>query len=156
MRLTSVGAVMAVAGVLALFSSPISGADGAGGNETNERAKFVGVWKGFAVEGKGENPDRGPVQLEITVTEKTMHGIQIKGGERIDHGEGNYTLALGADPKQLDAAKTVQRGRGQAFVGIYELDGDTLKWCVSPQKVRPTTFETKKGQFLLILKRSKQ
>jgi uncharacterized protein (TIGR03067 family) len=123
--------------------------------EKAERAKFVGLWKGFTVEGKGENPDRGPVRLEITVTEKTMHGIQIKEDGDIDHGVGEYTLDLAADPAWLDAAKTNARGRKQAYTGIYKLEGDTLKWCVSPQKVRPETFETKKGQFLVILKRDK-
>jgi uncharacterized protein (TIGR03067 family) len=125
-----------------------------GAGEQAERTKFVGAWKGFAVEGKGETPDRGPVKLEITITEKTMHGLQIREDGNIDHGVGEYTLNLAADPAQLDAAKTGGRGRQQAYVGIYQLQGDTLKWCVSPQKVRPQTFETKKGQFLLILRRA--
>ncbi|MBC8869390.1 MAG: PQQ-binding-like beta-propeller repeat protein [Planctomycetes bacterium] len=124
--------------------------------EAAERARFVGVWKGFTVERKGENPDRGPVKLELTITEQTMRGIQIRGNERIDHGEGEYTLGLASTPCQLDAAKTNERGRKQAYVGIYELEGDTLKWCVSPQKVRPKTFETIKGQFLLILRKDKE
>jgi uncharacterized protein (TIGR03067 family) len=124
-------------------------------DEKAERARFIGHWKGFTVEGKGENPDRGPVKLEITVTEKTMHGIQIKEDGDIDHGVGEYTLDLASDPAQLDAAKAGPRGRKQAYIGIYKLEGDTLKWCVSPQKVRPETFETKKGQFLVILKRDK-
>jgi uncharacterized protein (TIGR03067 family) len=122
-------------------------------SEAQERARFVGVWKGFTVEGKGENPDRGPVKLELIIKERTMRGIEIKGPDRIDHGEGEYTLQLDANPRHLDAAKTLPRGRKQAYIGIYTLEGDTLKWCVSPQKVRPTSFETKKGQFLLILKR---
>jgi uncharacterized protein (TIGR03067 family) len=96
------------------------------------------------------------VKLEITITEKVMKGIQIQGEKRIDHGEGGFTLDLKASPAQLDAAKANERGRQQAYVGIYQLEGDTLKWCVSPQKVRPTTFETKKGQFLLILNRDKK
>jgi len=121
--------------------------------DTAERARLVGVWKGFTVDGKGENPDRGPVKLELTITEKTIHGIEIKGDERVDHGEGEYTLDPAADPRQLDGAKAVGRNRKQVYIGIYKLEGDTLKWCVSPQKVRPTTFETRKGQFLLILKR---
>jgi len=125
-------------------------------DEKAERARFVGVWRGFTVEGQGENPDRGPVKLRITITEKTMHGIQIKDDGDIDHGEGEYTLDLAADPPRLDAAKTRGRGRRQAYIGIYTLEGDTLKWCVSPQKVRPETFETKKGQFLVILKRDKR
>lgn len=122
-------------------------------DETAERAKLAGVWRGFTVEGKGENPDRGPVKLELTITERTMRGIQIRDSERIDHGQGEYTLDLAADPSRLDAATTVGRGRKRAYLGIYKLEGDTLRWCVSPQKVRPQTFETRKGQFLLILKR---
>jgi len=140
-----------------IVSGALAGAAWAAGakapSEAQERARFVGVWKGFTVEGKGENPDRGPVKLELIIKERTMRGIEIKGPDRIDHGEGEYTLQLDANPRHLDAAKTLPRGRKQAYVGIYTLEGDTLKWCVSPQKVRPTSFETKKGQFLLILKR---
>src|SRR5581483_6096487 len=33
------------------------------------RDKLVGVWNGYAVEGKGENPDRGPVKIELTITQ---------------------------------------------------------------------------------------
>ena len=128
---------------------------GAEENDPQERGKFVGTWKGFAVEGRGENPDRGPVKLELRITEKTMKGLEFKGTNVVDHGEGEFALDLGPTPKQLDAWKTNERGRKQNYVGIYTLEGDTLKWCVSPQKVRPETFETKKGQFLLILKRQK-
>jgi uncharacterized protein (TIGR03067 family) len=128
---------------------------GAGVNEPQERQKFVGVWKGFAVEGRGENPDRGPVKLELRITEKSMKGLEFKGTNVVDHGEGEFALDLNQNPKYLDAWKTNERGRKQNYVGIYTLEGDTLKWCVSPQKTRAETFETKKGQFLLILKRQK-
>lgn len=119
-----------------------------------ERAKFVGVWAGYAVNGKGENPDAGPAKLELTITETTITGIEIKNGVRVDHGQGEFTLDLTADPRHLDGRQTNARGRARNYVGIYTLEGNTLKWCVSPQKERPTTFETKKGQFLLILKRA--
>ena len=121
--------------------------------ELGERQKFVGTWKGFTVEGRGENPDRGPVKLELRITGKVMKGLEFKGTNVVDHGEGEFTLDLSQSPKYLDAWKTNERGRKQNYVGIYTIEGDTLKWCVSPQKVRPQTLETKKGQFLLILKR---
>jgi uncharacterized protein (TIGR03067 family) len=142
------GVVLAVS-VIAAAERP-----GGSGQEQAARAKFVGVWKGFVVDGKGENPDRGHVELEITVTERTMHGTQIRDDGNLDHGVGQYTLNLAAVPNHLDAAQTVGRGRQRTYVGIYKLDGDTLHWCVSPQKVRPETFETVKGQFLLILRRT--
>lgn len=147
-----ISAVLVAGGAMTAWPA----ADPPSRGEAAERARFVGAWKGFTVEGKGENPDRGPVKLELTVTQRTIRGIQIQGTDRIDHGEGNYTLDLGSNPPHLDASKTNERGRQQAYVGIYNLVGDTLKWCVSPQKVRPETFETKKGQFLLILKRDKK
>lgn len=118
-----------------------------------ERQRLIGTWKGFAVEGHGENPDRGPVKLELRIAEKTMKGLEFKGKNVVDHGEGEFALDLKQSPKHLDAWKANERGRKQNYVGIYTLEGDTLKWCVSPQKARPETFETKKGQFLLILKR---
>jgi uncharacterized protein (TIGR03067 family) len=128
---------------------------GADENDQQERQKFVGVWKGFTVEGRGENPDRGSVKLELRVTENAMKGLEFKGTNVVDHGEGEFALDLSRNPKYLDAWKTNERGRRQTYVGIYTLEGDTFKWCVSPQKTRPETFETKKGQFLLILKRQK-
>jgi uncharacterized protein (TIGR03067 family) len=143
----------AIAAIVLIAAIHLHAGQPAKPTEAGERARFVGLWKGFTVEGAGERPDRGPVQLELIITERTIHGIQIKGDEREDHGQGQYTLELGENPRQLDASQTNERGRVRAYVGIYELEGDTLKWCVSPQKVRPTTFETRKGQFLLILKR---
>ncbi len=134
---------------------PLWAGDAAVNREAQERAKLVGVWKGFAVEGRGERPDQGPVKLELTFTEKTIHGIEIKRGKRIDHGTGDSFLDLDASPPRLDGKQVNERGRTRTYIGIYTLEGDTLKWCVSPRRIRPTTFETMKGQFLLILKREK-
>lgn len=139
----------------ALLWSTATAVIAADANEAQERQQFAGIWKGYTVEGRGENPDRGPVKLELRITEKTIKGLEFKGTNVVDHGEGAYVLDLSKENKILDASKTNERGRAQNFVGIYQLEGDTLKWCVSPQKVRPETFETKKGQFLLILKRQK-
>jgi len=148
LRCLTTSLLLFVPGATALTAEPAQTPD-----EQAERARFVGVWRGFTVEGKGETPDRGPVKLELTITERTMGGIQIRDDQRIDHGEGEYVLNLASDPHHLDAAKTRDTGRSQSYVGIYTLQGDTLRWCVSPRKERPETFETKKGQFLLILKK---
>jgi uncharacterized protein (TIGR03067 family) len=138
--------------LVCLTATALPGADDV---DLGQRTKFSGVWKGFTVEGRGENPDRGPVKLELTITEKTMKGLEFKGTNVVNHGEGEYVLDLGQDPKYLDAWKTNENGRKQSFLGIYSLEGDTLKWCVSPRKTRPTEFRTGDGGFLLILKRQK-
>jgi len=121
--------------------------------EAQARRDLAGVWRGFAVEGKGEKPDQGPVKLEITISAETIKGVEFKGGQSIDHGEGVYALDLDADPRQLDGTKSNTRGRKETWLGIYKLEQDTLYWCAG-RRERPTSFETVKGQFLMILKRA--
>jgi uncharacterized protein (TIGR03067 family) len=123
-------------------------------DDTQERKDLAGVWRGFTVEGKGEKPDQGPYKLELTFTDKAIHGIEFKGETPVDHGAGAFVLDLAAMPRQLDGVKTNERGRKESWLGIYKREGDTLFWCVG-RRERPETFETVKGQFLLILKRGK-
>lgn len=120
--------------------------------EIQLRKDLAGVWNGFAVEGKGEKPDQGPAKLKLTFSEKTIQGIEYKGATPVDQGEGEYLLDLKTDPQQLDGVKTNTRGRKDIWLGIYKLEGDKLYWCVAKRE-RPETFETVKGQFLMILKR---
>lgn len=117
------------------------------------REKLVGVWAGYAVEGKGENPDRGPVKLELTVSSDLMKARQFKGKEIVDLGEGTFEIQPDKSPAHLDGNKKLDNpNRKEIWLGIYRIEGETLKWCVG-RKVRPTEFETKQGAFLLILKR---
>lgn len=133
------------------FSAIASAQDAA----DKERAKLVGAWVGYAVAGKGEKPNEGPVKLELIITKDSIKGFGLKGKERIDYGIGTYTLKLDTMPFQMDGDKKLDNpNRKEIHLGIYQLDGDTLKWCVARKK-RPTEFETGNGAFLLILKRQK-
>lgn len=126
---------------------------GAEPDPAEEVKKFAGVWKGYVVDGRGEKPNQGPVKLEISVKGDTITAVQ-EGNK--DLGEGTFTLKLLKEAKQIDAVRTKNPGKGQTFLGIYYLEEDTLKWCVSTRKKdRPADFITKTGQFLLILKREK-
>jgi len=113
-----------------------------------------GVWRGFAVEGKGETPDRGPVHLELTIKGDHIDAKRLDG-QRLEITEGTYKLAPGK-PMTLDGTEIRPRGRARPYLGICQVEGDTLKWCVAtPNNKRPTDFETKRPQFLVILKRQK-
>lgn len=117
------------------------------------REALVGSWAGYAVEGKGENPDRGAVKLELTISRDAIRAKQFKGKEIVDLGEGSFTIALEPAPRHLDGNKKLDNpNRKEIWLGIYQLEGDTLRWCVG-RKTRPTTFETKQGAFLLVLRR---
>ena len=135
---------------VALVGTAAVGAEKPGG----DAPKLDGVWRGFTVEGKGENPDRGPVHLELTIKGNRIHAKRLDG-QRLPMTEGTFTIAPGK-PMQMDGTETNARGRTRTYLGICDLTGDTLRWCVAtPRNARPTEFETKRPQFLVILKRHK-
>lgn len=118
-----------------------------------EREKLVGVWVGWAVKGKGENPERMGVKIELIITKDTIKGIGFQTGDRTDLGEGAFTINAAKAPFHLDGDKKLANPKRKEFwQGIYELDGDNLKWCVG-RKNRPAEFDGKDDAFLLILKR---
>src|SRR5262245_15659441 len=125
-------------------------------DDAKELQQLLGVWKGYAVEGKGEKPDRGPLHIQITITATTIKAINL-GDENKDMGEGTYKLDASKVLKTLDATGIVlPRKKAQTFLGIYEIQGDTLRWCVDNTKQeRPTEFRTGEGKYLLVLKRVK-
>ncbi|MEZ6139090.1 MAG: TIGR03067 domain-containing protein [Zavarzinella sp.] len=114
------------------------------------RNALTGVWVGYAIEGKGEKPDQGPVKIKLTITKDQIAGVQLDGEKMIDQGSGTYTLDLSKPVHVMDA--THSQRKNNTWQGIFVLEGDTLKWCVG-RRERPTEFETKKGAFYLILKR---
>ena len=122
-----------------------------------DRSAIEGVWHGYVVEGTGENPDRGPVHLEISVTADMITAKDLKTPDK-SFGEGTFALDADESPKTLDATGTAGQEQGKSYRGIYAIDGDTLKWCVgNPGRPRPSEFVSKfgSGQFLMILQRQK-
>ena len=65
-------------------------------------------------------------------------------------------LDAGKDPKTFDAKEVEGLGVGRTYKGIWEVEGDSLKWCFST-KDRPKGFESKADAdfFLLVLRRQK-
>ena len=121
-----------------------------------EMKKLEGVWEGYAVDGKGEKPNQGPVHLRVTIKDNKMTAVDLANNNK-DMGSGTFKLDPSKPVKEIDATGVVLPGKkDREFLGIYELDGDTLKWCVdNRRKERPTEFRTASGNYLLILKRKK-
>jgi uncharacterized protein (TIGR03067 family) len=124
--------------------------------EVKERKNLEGTWQGFVVDGAGEQADRGPVQLtEVVITAEKITAKDAKG---VSLGEGTYKLDVSQNPAAIDSVGTTGQARNKTYQGIFELKGDTLKWCVAnPGKPRPSAFVTTPGggQFLLVLRRKK-
>jgi hypothetical protein len=145
--------------VTAAIAATACGAEKTGDRSANAKTppdiNLTGTWRGYVVRGKGEQPDRGTVQLELSI-----NGYQILA-KRLDGqggplGKGSYRIT--ADRSyQLDATETGSRGHGKVYLGIAKFGPDLMYWCVSnPGNKRPEAFETKGQQFLLILKRQRQ
>lgn len=81
-------------------------------------------------------------------TLKTAKGVVLSSCE--------LKVDAGRDPKTFDAKEVEGSGVGRVYKGIWELEGDTLKWCFGTRD-RPTGFKEKEDEdfFLLVLKRQK-
>jgi uncharacterized protein (TIGR03067 family) len=80
--------------------------------------------------------------------------IQVdRDGNRV---EATIRLMSDQTPKAIDCWSN---NGGQASPGIYELEGDSLRWCspLGNAKVRPTEFSSQRGskKYLLVLRREK-
>ena len=73
--------------------------------------------------------------------------------------KARYTVDLGKSPKAIDYAMTDGPTKGKTQLGIYELDGDTVKFCfAAPGKERPKDFTTAagSGRTLSVWKRTRK
>jgi uncharacterized protein (TIGR03067 family) len=73
--------------------------------------------------------------------------------------KGTIKIDARKKPKTIDTTMTDGLGKGTTTLGIYEIDGATLKFCsAQPGKDRPTDFTSKKGSghFLSVWEREKK
>ena len=84
---------------------------------------------------------------------------RVKGGKRVaKDGETTITMAgqvyfkakfkidPAKKPKTIDYTMTEGPTKGKTHLGIYEINGDTVKFCFGgPGKDRPTDFTSKEG-----------
>ena len=85
------------------------------------------------------------------------NSLQIRiGGASADF---KFTVNTAKKPKEINITKMLNDGSDTSMLGIYELDGDTLKLCFDGfGKKRPTEFKAKDGstQSNYVLKREKK
>jgi uncharacterized protein (TIGR03067 family) len=86
----------------------------------------------------------------------------VKTGKRVAKG-GETTIQVGGrvlfkarfridptkKPRAIDYTMTEGPTKGKTQLGIYELDGDTVKFCfAAPGKERPTDFTAEEGSLV--------
>ncbi|MCC2670883.1 MAG: hypothetical protein K0Q72_3354, partial [Armatimonadetes bacterium] len=129
-----------------------AGARGTFAQQPDSARQLIGTWKGQIVDGGGA---QGPIEVtEFVVTPDKI--TATRSGSRFPMGGGSYRLGNQQGMRTLDATGTEGGARGKSFMGIYTLEGDTLRWCVAnPGRPRPTDIASRaaQGQYLLILNR---
>lgn len=130
-------------------SSSRSGRAGGGGNS------LAGTWRGWVVDGRGENPNAGHMEMELRIEGNRMVARELGANRPQDGmGEGTYVVTGSGNSGELDATGTTGQYDGNEYLGIYEIDGDTLRWCVGNRgRPRPRDFETGRGNYLMILRK---
>ena len=113
-----------------------------------------GIWRGARFSsGQGDEPGKG-VQLELTFEGNKVKGLRLPQG---DIGDGDFTIS--ADGKTIDAVGSSGNFKGNIYLGILKIEGDTLYWCTTAgggkTQKRPEAFAADPAQrtYLIVVKR---
>jgi uncharacterized protein (TIGR03067 family) len=125
----------------------VSGGSGTRADEkadvAKELKKFHGVWTFESVEAGGKKTPAEELK-GLTVTFAGDKYTVKKGDEVIQ--VGIQKLDPSRSPKAIDVTVTEGLRKGAVMLGIYEIDGDTLKVCFDEEgKKRPTEFKSPAG-----------
>jgi RNA polymerase sigma factor (sigma-70 family) len=120
-----------------------------------ELQELQGTWIAVAGEKQGkvyseERIKNSRLTLTIEGDQVTMTAPQRRGGMK-----GKLVIDPGMEPKTMDWSITAPQE--DKVAGIYELKGDTLKFCYGAEK-RPTEFKTSPAleEYLYVFRREKK
>jgi uncharacterized protein (TIGR03067 family) len=131
------------AGLLLAADAPQSGAAG------QDQDRLQGAWGLVSVEVNGQ---------PLTMEKLKESRLEVRGesyGFRLGKTVLDLTCRLhpAQQPKGIDLTVASGPNKGQTFLGIYKLEGDTYTICrpVAPGKGRPTAFATTPGSGLMLV-----
>jgi uncharacterized protein (TIGR03067 family) len=119
-----------------------------------EYARFEGTWQIVSLEIEGM---KIPAEA-IKDAQLIIKGKEFTMKEKIATYRGNFIIDPDKKPKTIDMKFTEGPEKGNTSYGIYELDGDNFKLCLTiTGKNRPTEFaaKPKSGHGYEVLKREK-
>ena len=121
-----------------------------------EHARFEGVWRFAVVEVEGKKQPEAPFATNKIIIRADGSYVVVQG-QRITRGQ--FKVDPAQTPKHFDVTITDGPAKGQTFAAIYDLSGDTYRFCASLRsKDRPSalTSEPGSGTMLQVLKRERQ
>jgi uncharacterized protein (TIGR03067 family) len=136
--------------------SLLLGADAPEDDVKKDKEKLQGTWKAVTAQRRGESDPTAEEHRLIFSGDE----FSVKKGEETMI-KGKYQIDPSKKPKEIDMEFIETKRdslKGKTALGIYELDGNTLKWCWNrPGGQRPKTFssEAEDEHLLVTLKREK-
>ncbi len=110
--------------------------------KSDDLKKLRGTWNITALEVEGKKMDAGMFSGAQIVVKGDRFSTNSMGAEFA----GKMSVDTGKNPKTFDVKFTEGPHKGEASLGIYELDGDTWKICLGfAGLTRPKGFATKPG-----------
>src|SRR5437867_1968026 len=110
-----------------------------------EMAKLEGTWAMVSAEKEGRQLPEDIVKGSKRVAKDGVTTVTIDGQP---YAKSKFTIDPTKKPKTIDYTLLEGANKGRMQLGIYELDGDTVKFCfTSPGHDRPTDFTTKSGDW---------
>ena len=125
-----------------------------------EADMLQGIWRVASAERDGmAAPEDEMKKITITIKGDKLTARRTENADKPEEKvyEMSFILDPSQKPKCIDVTYMDGERKSESSQGIYELNGDTLKICMSRGNTRPTEFETKADsqRHLMVLKRGK-
>jgi uncharacterized protein (TIGR03067 family) len=134
----------------------LAGAGGAQDANKKEMSQLEGDWSMVSGEANGMAMPQDTVKTGKRIAKDGETTISFAGQL---YFKAKYTIDPTKKPKAIDYMMTEGPTKGKTHLGIYELDGDTVRFCfAAPGQDRPTDFTAKDGsqRTLSVWKRDKK
>jgi uncharacterized protein (TIGR03067 family) len=151
---------VAVLAIVSLFAGARSqAADGDANDEAvaKDLQAFKGTWRLSSKEVDGKKFSEVEIKDVIATNDGSGRFSVRRGGKYIDAGA--VKLDPTKKPKTIDVTFTEGERKGKTARGIYEIEGDAFRVCVTrPGDGRPAKFSAKagSGRTLIVYKREKK
>lgn len=128
-------------------------ADRSPGNGYQDEGKPQGTWTFVKSEKDGQPTPEAELKA-MTITFEADKFVIKKGDEVVE--AGTHKLDPSKKPAEADVKITEGEDKGQTRLGIYEMTGDTLKYCFAKEGMpRPKEFKGGTGLISGELKKKK-
>ncbi len=137
--------VLLLAGVGSAGSADASGAP-AGDAFTKELKALAGTWRPVSSENNGFKSSAEDLEGLVWIRDEDGRWTMQRGGRPVVQWAVK-AIDTTKTPKTIDIEVMADEYKGMVYLGIYELDGDTLRICLAlpDRPERPTEFSAGHG-----------